>query len=567
MNNKLSILIMVLAVFMTACTKDPFKDLEKDNSWQKERNLVSILIEGQMGTAVVEREFDDAKVKVYAKLENIANISSVEVKDIQLAYGASSSIMAGSTLDFSSGQAIVPVVSGAGETLNWEITLLPFISDLEGTWYIKGIDAYCDFFTWESWGWTEYINIIDLLPESSPELDDVITFTVEGADESGNPYGNYSHAPGNDGIYGSFSDSGKGWDFNERYRKMPKGEGTWMRDFEQNKVFVTVSGIDYVFDLELIVETSEAVMKTPIPYQPELFNWSDTDWGYEKVAHMSNPMWYKLTRERIVQTGNDIKSFAVENQVGDAEINNDAKEITVVIPDNGADLSAIKITNLGVSYGANVNKAVDEMLDFSSGNMVQIIVTSEAGEEAVWNIKLQIEVDPSQVTIAGTWTISEIGMYCDLFTWESWGWDKYAKITDYMSAVNGELDNTITFTVDGKNAQDQLYGNYENNAGTDGLYANFVSDDANWPETDFNNRFRKIPTGTGTWVQEDNMLVITDSESNVYNITLEIKTENEIGLTSELDYLAELFDWNVQNYSYEEVAHMSKKMWYNLNRQ
>ena len=565
MKKIVNIWLIVLALFTVACTENPLEDVE-GNGWQKERNIISILVEGQIGTAVIERDFDNAKIKIYAKFENIADIANVEIKNIELSYGATTMNVAGTTLDFSSGSSSIVIESGAGEILEWEVTLLPFKSDLEGTWYIGDARMYCDMFTWESWGWTKNESIFGYLPELGPELDNTITFTVEGADENGNPFGNYEHSAGNDGEYGNFGDTGKGWDFNERFRKIPIGKGTWLRDFERNKVIITDENkVVHELDLELLTATNEVSLKATLPYLASEFNWSNTDWSYEELAHMSNPMWYVLSREYKAQTGNSITSLQVANQVGDTSIDNDNKTVTVVIEDNGADTSAIEITSLTTSYAATADKTVGETLNFSNNNTAQITVTSEAGESETWTIKLQIDLDVSDISIAGTWNIGEIGIYSDLFTWESWGWDKSELLNNYLPNVGAELDNTITFTVDGKNGDDP-YGTFEHNSGADGVFGNFTSDDTSWPENDFNSRFRKVPTGAGTWELVGETVTITDGAGNEFVLTLEVKSATEVALTTEIEYLANLFDWGVQNYSYEEVAHMSKKMWYNLSK-
>lgn len=138
-------------------------------------------------------------------------------------------------------------------------------------------------------------------------------------------------------------------------------------------------------------------------------------------------------------------------------------------------------------------------------------------------------------------------------------------LNNYLPNVSAELDNTITFTVDGKNAEGEPYGTFENNAGTDGAYGNFVSDDASWPETDFNSRYRKVPTTAGTWIINEEKVIITDAGGVEYTLDIEVNTQTEIALSTELEYKSELFDWGgVSNYSFEETAHMSKKMWYNL---
>lgn len=557
--------LIVLALFMVACTDNPLETIE-GTGWQKERNIISILVEGQIGTAVIERDFDDAKIKIFAKEANIADITKVEIKNIELSYGATTSNSAGTTLDFSTGVSSISIVSGAGETLNWEITLLPFVSDLEGDWYIGEIGLYADMWTWESWGWEKYEKINNYLPELSPELNNVLSFTVEGADENGNPFGNYEHKPGSDGLYGNFGDAGQGWDFNDRFRKIPIGTGTWLRDFERNKVIITdANRIVHELDLEVFTDVGEVAIKAELPYHPELFDWGVQAWAYEELVHMSKSMWYRLTRDYVPQTGNDIRSLTVANQVGDATIDGGNKTVTVVIEDNGADISSIEITDLGLSFAASADKSVGQTLDFSGDYSTEITVTSEAGEAVAWTINLELDIDVSDVSIAGTWAIDDIGVYADLFTWESWGWDKNELLTNYLPNASTELDNTITFVVTGKDAQDRPFGTYENNAGTDGQYGNFVSDDASWPETDFNSRYRKVPTGTGTWILDGDTVTITSGGTD-FVLTLEVKTGTTIALSTEVEYLADQFDWGVQNYSYEETAHMSKKMWYNLSK-
>ena len=283
---------------------------------------------------------------------------------------------------------------------------------------------------------------------------------------------------------------------------------------------------------------------------------------------MSNKTWYVLTKERVLQTGNSITGLTVKDQVGDAQIDNTTKEVTIKIEDNGANISMITIESLNLSYAATGSVISGETLDFSSGNRATVTVKSETGEIVTWTIKLLIDIDLSDVSIAGIWSIQEIGIYSDLFTWESWGWEKTELLNNYLSGAGKELDNVITFTVEGISADNQPYGTYENNSGTDGEYGDFVSNDATWPETEFNSRFRKIPTNTGTWVLDEvnSKVTITDGSGVEFVLILEVKTGTTIGLTAELEYKSDLFNWTDTNYSYEEVSHMSNKMWYNLSK-
>ncbi|WP_282035463.1 hypothetical protein [Saccharicrinis aurantiacus] len=600
MKKALNIFVLVLAVLFTACTDDPFEDL-KGSDWQKDRNVLSLLLDGQIGTSVIERNADDATIKVFAKYENIEDFSKVEVKNILLSYGASTSNGIGSTLNFDNADttSVLSVESGAGEKLDWTISLHPFKSDLEGTWYIKEVAMYCDLFSWESWGWDKTVLITDHLPNSASELDNKLTFTVEGADENGNPFGKFIHEAGNDQEYGDFTHDTYG-DYNSRFRKVIIGEGTWLRDFERNLVVLADSrGNEFEFGLSLegnlIVESAfdpgkfdpkyvaegGVALTAELPYTPENFDWDTQDYLYEEIANMSKLMWYELTKEYEPQTNNSIVSFAVEGQVEGAVIDEDNSTVSVIISEEGANVSSVKITDLGISYGSVVDKDVEESLDFSLENTATITVTSESGEARVWTIKLTLKVEVpegEEPVFVGTWNISEVGMYCDIFLSDGWGWDKNVPITDYLPAANPELDNTITFVYEGVNGDGKAYGSYENNSGTDGQFGNYVSDNSAWAITDFNNRYRKVPTGTGSWVKDGDKVLITVGEGVVFELLVETTSETEIALTAEVEHLKGSFVWNKINegtdqeqdltdYAYNEIAFMSNKMWYNLTKQ
>ncbi|WP_282038140.1 sialate O-acetylesterase [Saccharicrinis aurantiacus] len=172
-------------------------------------------------------------------------------------------------------------------------------------------------------------------------------------------------------------------------------------------------------------------------------------------------------------------------------------------------------------------------------------------------------IKAENISIEGTWHIKDMGIYSDLFSWETWGWEKTELLTNYLPNANAELDNTITFTTTGTNGDGNLYGTYENNAGIDGAYADFADATKSW---DFNYRYRRVPTGTGTWIQVGNIVTITVGSTD-FVLDIEAgESADFIALSTAVEYLSENFDWGEQDYSYEELAHMSKKMWYNLSK-
>lgn len=289
----INLLTAITILSVVSCVADPQEVLE-GTDWQKDRNVTSLLLDYQIGEAVVERDFDDAQITVYAPYTQIADFANIEVKSIELGYGATSTVATGTFLDFSSGnKATIEVTSGSGETLVWTINLEKYQSDLEGVWSLGEMGASCNMFTWSSWGWWDSINIADILPESSPELDNKITFTVISADENGDPYGTYNNEAGEDGVYGEFTDVSNGWDADARFRQFPKGKGSWSRSFSRNKVIITAESGEVV-ELDIEVDGDAVKLFAPLAYDAGSFDWDNTNWNYEKIFHMSNPMWYKL---------------------------------------------------------------------------------------------------------------------------------------------------------------------------------------------------------------------------------------------------------------------------------
>lgn len=533
--------VLVLAVIVSACTVDPLKEI-KDGAWNKERNVISLLVDGQIGTAVIERNGDDANMRLYAKFENIDDLSKIEIKAIELSYGASTPNEVGTFLNFANEDTTsnLTVVSESGSELQWNISMKPFVSDLEGDWYIGEIGMYCDMWSSEDWGWEKTVMINDYLPNVSPELDNKISFVVEGADENGNPFGSYENNAGNDAAYGDFSDETKAWDFNDRFRTVPMGKGTWLRDFSRNKVIITdEKNKEFELDLELLKETGELSLKAALEYLPEMVDWDDTDWAYEELAHMSNPMWYKLTKDYEPQTGNSIINLLVADQLGDASVDDEGKEVVVIIPDNGADLSSIAIEGMELSYGASANVEVGDMLDFSVENKTTITVTSEAGEDAVWTIKLMVAPE-----MDGTWSIRSQLIYIN----QEWGSMLTNDITDDFVNAGKEYDNEIVIVQEGLDG-DKSYGTINNNAGADGEYGDYdMPDDAT---VDMNYKLRHLlPAGESYWELNLNTLTMSigTSSEEITSTAQVVPTDTGISLVFEIPYKDNEPTWSYNNY-------------------
>jgi hypothetical protein len=228
-------------------------------------------------------------------------------------------------------------------------------------------------------------------------------------------------------------------------------------------------------------------------------------WGCQKdpLEEVNEGKWNK---ER------NIIDITFTGQVGDAVITRDGDNATISFTFNPASpepLNAISIKAMEISYGASasVNKGGTLNFDNTTSSAV-ITITPANGEPLDWTVTLT----PFNETLLGTWSIS--GLYVFGGTGPEYGGAGIVKMTDKSwcwSATTGpaaEQDNSLTFTLSGITDDGNTYGTVVNNAGNDGLYADFIYT-ASDPDVDVNGFYRKIPTGTSTWTRNYSTGVIT----------------------------------------------------------
>ena len=565
---------------MGACTKNPLEYIES-GEWNNERNINLLLLESQIGTATFDRTADGGNITVACRESEIKDISKVEIKDILLSSGASTTSEIGTTLDFSSDKTpTITVTSQAGKSLDWTVTMIPFKSDLEGEWYLGEMAVYCDFFTWESWGWEDGFKVIDLVPNLKPELDNKLIFTVEGADAAGNPFGKFVNDPGNDGKYGSYfvdklNQAPDGLDVTERYRRLPIGEGKWMRDYAKN-VLVITDEYDKTYELKLEVDKQNNQIKLLVDliYDTSEYNWTNTDYSYEKLVHVSKRYWYYLVKEEPVipmSAECNITSFAVANEYIPAVIGDNT--IVVSIDGTQHDFTALEIADLAVSSYATVDTRVGNVVDLSDNKTVTITVTAEDGTTKAYTLSAVDSSIAPAFSIAGEWSVSDISTYVDFFSWESWGYSETLKVEALLPSISEEYDNKVIFEVtstdDGAGVES---GTYNFTAGADGLYKDFIytSTSSKIPDpVDMNERLRIVPKGEGSWVYSKNetrdggSIVITAGGKD-YTLIVEEKADGTLVLKGELEYNSGPFDWDnsTVDYNYEKLYHLNQAMWY-----
>jgi len=243
---KILIIIMASLSLLTGCQKDPLDEVNS-GTWNKERNIIDITFNGQIGDITQFREGDSATISFVCNTSVVTDLSNVTISGLELSYGASASISKGDALDFSNEDhtAKVKVTAADGDTLDWIITLNPFSEELIGTWSISGLYVYGGTgavyggvsvveMNSKSWCW-------DATTGPAAEMDNTLTFTLTGVTDEGNPYGTIVNNPGSDGLNANFvyTLSNPDVDVNHFYRKIPTGTGTWLRNYSTGTVTFT----------------------------------------------------------------------------------------------------------------------------------------------------------------------------------------------------------------------------------------------------------------------------------------------------------------------------------------
>ena len=101
---------------------------------------------------------------------------------------------------------------------------------------------------------------------------------------------------------------------------------------------------------------------------------------------------WRIEAERLLYTGNNILEFKVPDQVGEEDISNEARTVTISIPE-GTDLTNISPASVEVSEGASISPSETSAQDFSSG-AVTYRVTSESGSSVDWNVTINDDAVP-----------------------------------------------------------------------------------------------------------------------------------------------------------------------------
>jgi hypothetical protein len=246
MKNFKKILALILIPVAFSCIKDPLEDIESGN-WNNERSIINITFDNQVGQADVTRvDENSGNIIVAINVDAVPNLSAISLKSLELSYGANASLELGETLSFENGDhsSAISVTSPTGKTREYTIYVTSFREAILGTYNITDLVVFGGTgpeyggggvipMTSKPWVWAEGGG-----PQA--ELDNTVTFELEGITEGGNTYGKIINIAGDDGIYADFIYVGDPQtDVNHFYRKIPKGEGTWLRNYTTGNLIIT----------------------------------------------------------------------------------------------------------------------------------------------------------------------------------------------------------------------------------------------------------------------------------------------------------------------------------------
>jgi len=279
-NRYLSLLAGALILF--SCQKDPMEDVN-DGNWNKERNIISVAVQNQLGPSFVTRDETSQHVEVYVDTRGL-DYASVEMKSLVLSYNATSNVKVGDKLNFNNDthSTLIVIKAATGGELTWTLTLVPYDGFYLDTWNVKEQRIFVN----QEWGSMFDKEMSSVVAKASLENDNLIEWKFEGVRASGKPYGTIVNNAGVDAAYGDYKIDDE-VDLNLRVRHLlPVGTSTWEIDMATNEVSIIngatttiakVSKQDFGVRLEFTLPYKN-------PYQPK-WNYGNWDnymcWSYK----------------------------------------------------------------------------------------------------------------------------------------------------------------------------------------------------------------------------------------------------------------------------------------------
>jgi hypothetical protein len=310
--NKIIWIIISVFLFQVSCVKDPLEYIET-GEWNNERSILDIKFENQVGKAVINRIDDNTgEIILSINIDAVPNLSIIVLESIQLSYGAKSSIDIGKSLNFENPDksASVIVTSPTGKVREYSIIANSFQETLLGTYKITDLVVYGG--TGPEYGGAAVLSMNSkpwVWPETGgpkAELDNTLIFTLTGITSEGNTYGTIVNDPGPDEMYANFLFVREPvTDVNHFYRKIPKGEGVWTRNYANGTIRIEFP--DGTASVCRLIEAGVQDMgggrsKTTTYYALEFSLSGTDDWtniysDYDKFVKRPRRYWIDITKE------------------------------------------------------------------------------------------------------------------------------------------------------------------------------------------------------------------------------------------------------------------------------
>lgn len=313
MKKTINIIILIAITIQFSCVKDPFKEFE-EGGWNNERSILSIQFENQVGAAEIIRDGDNSgTVRVGINVDAVPDFSNIKLSTLVLSYDASASVDVGETLNFQNeaNTASITVTSPTGISREYTVIAEPFTETILGTYNISNLVVWGG--TGPEYGGGAVLAMNDkpwAWPENggpAAELDNTITLELGGFTDEGNSFGTIINNSGPDDTYADFQFVLEpATDVNGFYRKIPKGEGQWERNYATGMVTFTFS--DGSTTSGVFVESSTTIdlgfgQSKTVDNQAFQFELNGTDdWDniysdYDKFVRRPRTFWIDLVRQ------------------------------------------------------------------------------------------------------------------------------------------------------------------------------------------------------------------------------------------------------------------------------
>lgn len=308
------LIFSVLSILLISCKADPWNDVT-DGGWNHERTILDIKFEGQAGLATIETvDAENGMITLKISPDLVTDMSRVKIESLSVSYQAIPSVKQGETIDFTSSNPTITVVSQMGESRVYSINMEKFEETLVGIYSIDDLWVYGG--TGPMYGGTSTVRVMakswcwtsgETSPES--ECDNYLVFKMTEIMADGNTTGECINYGGEDANWwdciflAKYNKLGTG-DLNLEhfYRSIPKGKSTWIRNYADNTItFISADGAKTVAsllgaDTYVLYDDGKYTRKITVPNQALQFvlkgkeDWANTYTDYNTFA--ANPSKY-----------------------------------------------------------------------------------------------------------------------------------------------------------------------------------------------------------------------------------------------------------------------------------